>query len=218
MGSTISCFWIKNTGTEPEILRKMMWPRQQKEAQRDEEFRRRLASDVSPAQLQDAPVDQREYFTRLLTPGGLASPPPRLAYRSDAAWLPYFETHLCSCWADGQSAQMLSRHFGAPVLCFALYDSDFFFVSYGDGETGGMYSRVRPNGMVFPEYLDEPYSTEFPAFLMELFPAADHAALQKEWEREWTYDADEYLDAFCVLLGLAPLWEADAPPEGFRFL
>ncbi len=221
MGTTMSFYWVRNTGAAPETLRQKLEPVRREAERGDEQFMKLLSSFMTPdalRQMREGAAAGQAEISRMFSSGGrAASGGPRLAYRQDAPWLPYFEARLCDGGiADSSRARRLSRKLGAPVLAFALFDSDICFVSYA-GASGEAWDHAKPNLPEFEEFDREFFSTDFPDFILGLFPAADAASLRALWEGEEVF-ADGRMEKMCAALGLPLLYGEEAPPQGFEFL
>ena len=172
-----------------------------------------LNRGLSPAQLQQRvnAADFPELFGRYVQPQ-----PDRtvIAYRESAKWLPFFEEHLCEGYiASSNEAEKLSSIFGAPVMAFAVFDSDIFFVSYSDAANGIAYDYAKPNFEEFEDFDIDLYSTEFPAFLLE-FCSKDE--LSAAWEKPDDVFADDRMEQIAQLVQTELIYDSSHIPEGYQ--
>lgn len=149
-----------------------------------------------------------------------------VVWREGAALLPFFETSKCEGYtASSLEDDVLAQHFRAPVLSFAVMDSDVLFVSYRDREAGvaadcarTVYSRPdRPDGEE-ELYDTKRYKAEFPEFLLDYCQEEEHERLRRVWDSQEYVFAEERMEDICRLIGAEVIYGEDDVPEGFRML
>lgn len=140
-----------------------------------------------------------------------------VAYCETAKWLPFFELNLCEGHiASGRDVKKLYRIFDAPVLSFAVFDSDVMFVIYWDGKSNRPLYYAKPNYIDFDEYDKATYSTELPAFIRDF--CADDASdrLESIWESTAYSFAEDRLNDICALMHAKPLFDSGDIPKEFQ--
>ncbi len=141
---------------------------------------------------------------------------PIIAFNKEAKMLPLFKPHLC----EGNNAtttetDLMSEHFGAPVLAFSIYDSDVLFISYSDKAAGVAYNYAMPNYEEFEDYDFEYFSREFPEFLLSFCDESDHQKLRDIWAKMDYIFADDRMFDICELIGANIIYGAEHNLEGF---
>lgn len=153
--------------------------------------------------------------------GGGDAVEPAVAYREDARLLPCFDWKLCEGHtASARDAELLGQIFGAPVISFAVMDSDALMVSYSNPGTGirADYARANRPGMEDELFDMDVYRPDFPEFLWEYCDEADRGKLREIWESQDYTFAEEKMEDIGGLLGIDFLYERDDVPEGYEAL
>lgn len=155
---------------------------------------------------------------RLLAGRGKGGFPLFLGYRADMDWLPCFEADLCEGNIMGsRMCADYSTLFGAPVLSFALFDSDVLYLSCADQRTGVKWDYAKAN-FEDEEGYTEGYTQAFPKELLTLFPESDGETLRAVWDREEEVFADDRMCDLLRCLGLPAVYGAEEFPDGYQVL
>lgn len=147
-----------------------------------------------------------------------ALPQPRLGYRADAKWLPFFSQDLC----EGQNvtsrdAAELSLTFGAPVLAFSIFESDVLYLSYADAACKVFYDYVKENYDGFDCMDIGHFARSFPEFLTDFCGRDSRPKLLEIWEGEEVF-ADDRMEKLCDMLGAGLIFSAHHMPEGYEMV
>lgn len=140
-----------------------------------------------------------------------------LAYSQGAQWLPFYNVNLCDGnITSSQQLKSLSACFGAPVLAFALFDSDILFVSYCDAQRETALDYAKPNDEAFEEYDPDDYQPAFPEFLCAFCTAENAEKLRETWDAEEMVFADDRLALLLQLLGAPLVYDSKEPIPGYE--
>lgn len=228
MGTTMAFYHIRNDGLDRERLQGIMGRsfggRKGGKSEIDrlakvlaehmgEDMAEQFRGWMELAQ-QEIKKDQERYGGMMFSRPEL--PSPMVAYRPDAAWLPFFEVDTCEGYnASSRDARKLSKLFGAPVLAFSIFDSDILMVSYSDAAEKVEYNFAKPNIEGMEEYDTQLFQNELPAFLLDLCPALTKEKLTEIWEADEVF-ADDRMYKLGEVLGLSPI--NGEVPEGFEVI
>ncbi len=217
MGTTMAYYYIKNDGFDREGLQAALGSLSGRESAsaKFEKMMIGLVGEEMFRQAQQQVQATQQHFDSVF--GARPKlPSPMVAYRPDAAWLPFFDVDVCEGYnATSRDARKLSKVFGAPVLAFSIFDSDILMVSYCDAAKGVRYDCARPNMEGMEEYDTQTFRNERPAFLLELCPALTREKLTEIWEGDEVF-ADDRMDKLGEVLGLSPV--SGMIPEGFEVI
>lgn len=212
MGTTRSFLLLKNRGFAREELEQLISQHVAREKEGAQEMQRRMAKNMGLGQEFFAMFAALNSFTRH----------GAVAYREDAGWLPYFITELCDGHiVSSRELVRTSEQFAAPVLAFAVFDSDILFLSYCDGEKQVFYDYVKPNCPEMEEYDQEVYQEGLPAFLLSLDGEdnvqrlGDLQRLKDIWDEEDMVFADDRMHNLLQFLGMQVIYDENDIPEGF---
>ena len=215
MGTTMSFFHILNKGFSPvELHEKMENFSAAKPSKADKVLESLLSPDPSQKMREQVDADTADLYEIL--GGGVRSQPNRtvIAYRESATWLPFFKERLCEGYiASSKDTTKLSVIFGAPVIAFAVFDSDILFVSYSDAINGITYDYVKPNFEEFEEFDTDLYSTAFPEFLLEFCSQED---LRAAWDSPDEVFADNRMEQIAQLIKTELIYDSSHIPEGYQ--
>lgn len=205
MGTTMSFYQIKNEGFSRGQLQDLLRQHFAKDPENAlSSFEDALSSNCGEEVLQSF----RQYMSinrRFRKDCGLDGqdrlPSPVIAYRPDAAWLPFYQVDLCEGYiATARDTLSLSQLFGVPVLAFAVYDSDAMFLSYADAKAEMTIDYVKPNFEGMEEFEGPGMHTEFPTLLPQLCPGTPEETLRGIWEGKEVF-ADDRAHKLCEALG-----------------
>ena len=217
MGTTMAYYHIRNDGLDRERLRTGLGKiaGEESASARFEKMMINLVGEEMFRQAQRETEATQRHFDSIF--GARPKlPSPMIAYRPDAAWLPFFNVDICEGrTASSRDARKLSRLFCAPVLALSVYDSDILLVSYSDAAKGVEYDFAKPPCEGYEEYDAELYSTQFPQFLTQLCPALTEEKLAEIWEADEVF-ADDRMYKLEEILGLSPI-DVEVP-EGFEVI
>lgn len=218
MGTTMSFYQILNKGFSPESLQKKLENASAFAHAKTEKTAKILEDYLSPdlyRQMMGQFHANAANFPGI--PGAEALSRPNrtvIAYKESAVWLPFFEENLCEGYiASSRDAERLSEIFEVPVMAFAVFDSDVFFVSYGDAANQITCNYAKPNSEGFDEFDTELYSTAFPEFLLE-FCSRDE--LKTVWDRPDETFADDRMGEIAQLLQMELMYDSSHIPEGYQ--
>ena len=215
MGTTMSFYHILNRGLSPTELQKRMKSLAATAASRADQMLKALLPPGLLQQMCEQASADAASFCGIFGGGGLPqSNRAVIAYSESAMWLPLFEETLCEGYiASSRDAGELSELFGAPVMAFAIFDSDILFVSYSDAANGTAYDYAKPNSEGFEEFDAERYSTAFPEFLLEF---CGREELKAAWDKPGEVFADDRLGRISQLLQMELLYDGSHLPDGYR--
>ena len=219
MGTTMSYIQLKNRGFTKEELQEclnVLYGEKEKGAPPLQDLERGMEALTGKA------LTEKDrtllHFLHSLT-GEEQDKRPQMAFRTDAPWLPLWQTWLCDgVIVSSGDLGALSKTFRTPVLAFALFDSDVLFASYRDEATGEAYDYARLPFEDYEEYDDEVYQLGFPAFLADLCPPERREELRTAWETDEEYEvfADDRMWKLMELLGMEGIDPgAEQFPAGF---
>lgn len=132
-----------------------------------------------------------------------------VAYNENSKWLPYFETTLC----DGnivliEDIKKLSQILEAPILAFAIFDSDYLYLSYCDASHEISFNHVKPNiEEIGEEDAIFDYSTDFPEFLFAFCSSDESDRLRDVWNDTEVVFADDRMHDICELIGATVIYD-----------
>ena len=195
MGTSQGFILLKNNGFTPETLRERMTRR-------------------------PAPSEEEAWLLRVT--GAPHRSPEVVAFREDAAWLPYFEGWRCEgCFCSGRELRELSERFAVPALAFFHCDSDVLFLSYCDAAAQIVYDYAKPNCPDLSEYDLSGCQQETPMFLLSLngengAPNLEEARRLKEiWNEEGLIFSDDRMEHLLGLLDMQVMYVEEDIPNGF---
>lgn len=225
MGTSMAFYHIKNEGFDRERLQTVMERSFEKEKgapQADGFYKaiRRLYGEDAYRKFkpifEQAEQKLRDHQKQAPSDFDQTLPSPMVAYRQDAAWLPFFEVNICEGYnATSKDARRLSKAFGAPVLVFSIFDSDILMVSYSDAAKKIAYDYAKPNVEGMEEYDRSLFKNMLPTFLLELCPTLTEEKLREIWNGDEVF-ADDRMYKLGEVLGLSPI--NGKVPEGFEVI
>ena len=168
-------------------------------------------------------LEEEDKFSGLLSMMDMAggAVEPVVAYRVDARLLPCFDENLCEGYtASSRDNEQLGQIFAAPVISFAVMDSDALLVSYSNPQTGVRRDCARANrpGMEDELFDTDVYRLDFPDFLLEYCDEANRGKLREIWESQDYTFAEEKMEDIGELLGIEFLYGREDIPEGYEAL
>lgn len=133
-----------------------------------------------------------------------------IAFKNSATWLPFFKQSLCEGYiASREDVEKLSHIFSAPVLAFAIFDSDVLSLLYSDAEQNIFHCYTKPNY----DFDTDWHSTGFPEFLL---PFCKQDGLKEIWEFSGEVFADDRMHKICAVLQTQVLYNYDDIPKSYQ--